>query len=518
VTAIAFSEAASIYECCVDTEVQRHVVRHQGLRAYSKSLRNLLRRFADVAQEDDWKPLMRFFRVYRYRVSVAPLPFCYAFADLQQMLRQVSALVRRWEAYYPGSGELAQALLRQYQELSALRESPLLGEVRALLAEMAPRNTALAVRDSHLVPHTEAVLQGEAWSRSIEVVVPQLLRSPARYDALVLIGPASWFPDAVLSSPRSRHIHVVHYDWAPDEWRARLLLSGGVAERTAPVAPAPTADVEPDAWSIDAPIPEPDWDAVIQGSSAGELPSAEQQDVDARLYSLDEGCFTFLDASDSATAFVIDLQSQVDDDSGTVPSVLRHVPAADVRPGMFLVLRTRGGGDYIAPLADILLGDRAQEYRDAQAQWKGALRQAVDQHGMDAICGRLAELGARLGSEGNVRNWMSSDSIRPRYSEDFSSVLRLIGMDADARRFFRAAAAIRAAHRRAGFRIRQILMTKVRAANLRQLEKAGRMDFDLGESEGGMLSALRVRGVRPGTVRVPASRLLRLLAGRSVSS
>ena len=50
---------------------------------------------------------------------------------------------------------------------------------------------------------------------------------------------------------------------------------------------------------------------------------------------------------------------------------VRRTPVDELEPGMYLLLRTAGGGDYIAPLADRLMGQRAAEALPATRALEG---------------------------------------------------------------------------------------------------------------------------------------------------
>jgi hypothetical protein len=496
-------------------------VRCPALIAFSRALRSLLRHLGEASGDEYWRGFLRFFRVSRFRLSVAPLPLGHHFEDLAMRLAQVEGIAHQCDSVFPGSGKPALALLDQYRAMSGLTENSLLDAVREVSDGVASGSAALLVMEPALVTETEAVLRVDRRLRHIEIVVPPQLRGAACYNRLLVIGPAAWYPEFVFTSPRAHDIHLIHYDWAYDTWRPRTLLIGAIQGRRVLVAPAldagdagltPEDLVEPGDL-----IPEPDWAAVIGRVERHEAADHDADEVEARLCALEGGAFTFLDAAEDANVLVIDLSGQSDEDEDDEPSVVSRVPVSAVVPGMFVILRTSGGGDYIIPVADRLLGQQAAHYRETQKNWKRQLRAIVVLHGMDVACRELSQLGAKLANEWNVRNWMHERSIRPHYNQDFAAILQLVGLSDQLERCFRAARAIETAHRSAGLRIRQVLLRRLLAADLRELERQGRMDLDLDEHGGGMLSALRIREMRAEACVVPASTLGQLLEGTDLT-
>lgn len=66
---------------------------------------------------------------------------------------------------------------------------------------------------------------------------------------------------------------------------------------------------------------------------------------------------------------------------------------------------------------------------------------------------------------------------------------------------------IERAHRRAGQAIRQMLLQKLAASSLEPLERDGEMTFDLGENDGGTLSAFQIICISEEDIEVAADRI-----------
>lgn len=154
------------------------------------------------------------------------------------------------------------------------------------------------------------------------------------------------------------------------------------------------------------------------------LRSSNTQDlVPARLCLLGGERAVFVDAADSSSALTVDIHSS------STNKIVRRVKVGDLEPETFFVLRTTGGGDYICPLADQLLGQSAATMRQTQVDWKKLLRDTVERRGSASARLALNTYGVKTANKINIRNWMSAKTIRSRHIEDFTAVTRLFNLD-----------------------------------------------------------------------------------------
>jgi hypothetical protein len=186
---------------------------------------------------------------------------------------------------------------------------------------------------------------------------------------------------------------------------------------------------------------------------------------------------------------------------------------------MYLLLRTAGGGDFIAPLADRILGSLAAARRSQQAEWKEKLLEgACEQFGAltrRELSHRIARYLETAGPNGakaaNIYYWMGSKCIRPRDREDFSAMLHFAGMEGREEELWGAMGDIDSAHRQAGHHIRQMLLQKIATASMETLECDGEMDFDLGDQHGGTLSAFQITAISGEEFEVAADQIGHLM-------
>ena len=221
-----------------------------------------------------------------------------------------------------------------------------------------------------------------------------------------------------------------------------------------------------------------------QGFTVGR--ALDEGEVDAIVLKLEGANFVLMEDEEKNDAYIVDLD---EDDP------IHRVPAREVAEGVFILLRTEGGGNYVVDMANHLLGNRAFPARAKQERWKQELREAVAARGADAVVAELKRRGAPRANTSNLRNWQSPRSIRTQDHADFDAILSLGGLDDQRDDFWQTMDLIDRAHSRAGQEIRRRLLAEVRQADRGELIKHGRLEFEL-EEGGGSLTAFRVEDVR----------------------
>jgi hypothetical protein len=227
----------------------------------------------------------------------------------------------------------------------------------------------------------------------------------------------------------------------------------------------------------------------------------------------ESGDIMFLSNDEGDTSLVIDLE-------GDAGPTIKRMQTRHIREGMFLLARTGYCGtyaDYVAEVADGLLGERSLRLRKLQRTWKTRLKRAVRASDPTSIAVKLIDLGSVRANESNIRNWISVRHIKPHKYEDFRAILTLVELEEPAPRFWKAMRQIDCAHKRAGQLIRRRLLRQVRGEALSDLQKLGQKEFSIEEGSRATITALRVASIAPTTVRVPPRRIARLLSGEVVA-
>lgn len=503
-SALSLADAEALYGCARSTTVAYHVVDHPLLQKLCKVGFRFENATLGTATEDFLRPLVRDARTIRFELATSPLAFNDSAIGQRLSTAKYDGLLRKASLAYPEHIANAEELVTLLREILSSDANPLLDA----LEPFGGQGIALVILKPRLADAVRAALRTRPKTRLVEVITPEALRVPKIYQRLIVCGPTRWFPDYVFSAPRASELHVVSYRWQHAQWAPNspfLAHASDVPAATAPgsVPAARDGDVANENW------PDLDWEAIARRALEG--PNGEparqgQELLETRLFSLSGGFAVFLDVTNRSRSLVID-------PAADGVQQVRRVFSDDIEPGTYLLLRTEGGGDYIVPLADQILAERAGPHRTMQRHWKERLRQVVAVSSETEASGRLMDVGLRLidlgsqrADEANLRHWLSARSIGTGDKRDFQAIMGLIGLGSEADRYWSVTRQIRAAHHQAGSRIRRRLIEQVRAVDFGSTERQGRIDFVLPDAEGGKLSAFLVEARAPTRTLVPAQK------------
>ena len=479
------ARADAIYECAEKAEWRDHPVTDNSLFrfwALSYRVRKALDSVPDICI---WRPFLRWMWHFRAGCTFTPLPFDHpAFGSLAA-LDEVYRFRALADATLQGTSAEIAELLALARGMILSRHNPIFHVLPALQGP----NTALVIGEGRFLEHVHNELVAARIEMS--VVSPHHLRSDECYDHLVIL--ARHVPDFILAAPRAPLITVLRYAWVPAPEPVRPALSMGDTQGTP--RPRRGTAFEHLEDSFVASVRRALEETRISNSADD---GSDVTTVEAITVLLDGGEAVWLDCE--SRALVIDTEA-----------ARRHAiwqyRVRDLQPGMFLLLRSGGGGDYIAPIADRILRERANEARRAQRHWKQLLRDRIRQDGINTVVSSLRHFGARRAADYNVRHWASDANIRTQDRQDFDAIMRYIGLADQADRYWSLMTEIDRAHRRAGHQIRKELLRKVRQSDPRQLHLRGRMDFAL-DAEGLVsITAYRIVHILADVVPVPSSRL-----------
>jgi hypothetical protein len=482
-----------VYECLAACEVHRYRISHEPFNTFCLRLQRLQHALNELGDDEYWRPILQYLCRFRYLASATPSPFNDPGIFSPTTCGNIEELLSsRGPHLYPDFAVQTLALLDLHRDLAATIANPLLSAISERLTDVS----TLLVRESGLVARTEHILA--SCGRAVRAVAPVRLKSLDCLTHLIVVGPARWYPEYVFTAPRARRIDLLQYTWMRDKpvnLTSFLVLPGKTPRRGPAIAPYQDETI--DMIDADAVLPLVNWQQIVQ--TARETAEETQDDVDARLFILESGRAVFLEADEQATARTIDVNNE--------EQPVQRVAVTELTPGMFVLLRTSGGGDYVVPVADRILGTSAENVRTQQRQWKQRLRELAKTEGITAISRRLREHGSRIAGIVNVRNWMSERSIKTANYEDFAAIMAVIGEAQRAKDFWNSMCVIDRAHRKAGFHISKLLLKQVKATDLRELELQGTLEFTLPEEEGGSITAFRIEQIAPDLYRIPVTRI-----------
>ncbi|MBS1792082.1 MAG: hypothetical protein JST85_30530 [Acidobacteria bacterium] len=508
------ASAGKIYEFSSSAMTTRHRVGWPELGAVSRDLKGLERKLGDEAHEDYWGLFIRSLRRYVFLISSTPLapgdPAIYSPGLIERLnnhLRQVHLL-------YPNLAGVARDLLERFSSIVNLGGNPLLEELERIYSTRQWETAALVLKETRFIPAVELTLRSVASLAGVKAVGAHHLRGDNCFDNIIVLGAQAWYPEYIFTAPRTRNIHIVIYSWLKSSWKPEptfisSLPGDATSNRSFGTIQREDYDEEVEAENLlgaEDLLPRINLDAISERFARNHEVEREYEMVDAKLFTLEGGASVFIEASDNAKALVIDPDG--DKDGRGASSRLRRLPVSYIEPGAYLLLRTCGGGDYIVPVADrILGGDKAKQIRACQELWKRRLREEVSRMGLFPASIALLDLGSIRAEESNVRNWMSSRNIRPDDRRDFEAIMKLAGLEDRIDEYWMNAKSLTTAHMSAGRYIRRLLLNGVATAGLDELERTGRMDFELPGEDAGSFTAFRVLDVSTKKYKVPVAHL-----------
>lgn len=496
------SDVTRTYMCGASCCVTSYDIDFELFQRFSRALSAFGHRLNGIDDDDPRNRFYRRLRRLRYLLTVTPLPFNHPAFQLN-----VEYIALHCELAELGAdADAAEEVLTIMQDLAASGANPLLTSLPVLPVT----EVAFAIRPSHLIAGVMEVVNADARLNGINVLSVKQLRDIRCHTNIVLFGAAEWYQDRspyIFAAPRAPSITVVRYVWLPDRWEPVSLFPATMPSTRLIVrasSPLPyAAHTRPDI--VDEPIQDiplaMEWGEAAVTRSAGIAMNDLVESVRVRLAS---GKAVLMEADLDASTLAIDpLTEQV-----------KNFRVRDLE-GKLLVLRIRGGTDYIVERADRILGGRCNELRARQRQWKNRLATHIEKDGLeqtaDTLLNHISD-GAKdtYINESNLLRWISPRSIYPWLRTDLDAIMSLIGLQDSAGLFWESMREIARAHISAGQEIRRELLDRVRKAGAKALWDEDHLEFSLLGQEHGTFGAFRVEEVLPGTRFVPASRLGRI--------
>jgi hypothetical protein len=490
-----------LYEVAKTSKTEYLETTNEVLRAFHKSLKQLKLVLGDAEEEEIWKRPHSALRRLLYALLLSPLPFNHISLMENTLLNELLANEKVYRETNPIVWQALEKAVSLALQLRSAPDNPLFSTLLRTYPRGAGRG-ALLLQDSRLVPEVEELLHKHPLTSVLRVVTAWQLKGDICFDRLVIIGPSSWHPDYVFESRRAAEVAILKYDWLQERPRERTMFLRGWGGRKA--QPGTIARSQP---SVDGEFltlqeiaPAIDWSHIHRAGAAG-ISTSDLDNVPARLVVLEGGVAVFLENDATATVLVIDLEAEEVRDKVARNSVGR------IRPGLFIVLRSSGDGDYIVSMANKLMGAEAPSLRARQLDWKRRLRALVNQTNLLTVSIELLDAGSMRASENNLRNWMSPRNIRTNDEADFTAITRIVGLGDQTQDYWNSMESIARYHQRAGQQIRRQLLRKLQTTDLTDLERLGRLDISLPEGGTGALTAFRIIAVEETPRLVNANRL-----------
>ena len=505
--------ADRVYDCIQRSSLHRAWVCFPELKNLAQSFRELNFQLGEDSKGDYWILFNWRVRHYQFLLSTLPLPPSHSSLDSAGSMTILKHRLAACPDLYPAHTVAAANVVWAFDVLAKRDRSALLDALISQGLENAD-STVLVIREGQFIDSVQQLLSSEPSTSRMRALSPHEVVRNDCSKHLVVMGARRWYPEHLFTAPRAEHIHLFCYDWIQDRWNPEGVFVGSKIKSTRSGALEKNADDIQTEELISGTINPEDLIAEIDLSrfavrfSQSRDEDIESEEADAILLSLEGGTGVFIDASEEGKIRTIDLEADEGFDiTGRKRSRLKRIPVSHIEPGIFVLLRTGGGGDYLVPVADRFLGEHTQTARGCQANWKALLRERVRAKGPLETSIELLDLGSIRADENNVRTWTSSRNIGPQDIRDFEAIMRLIGLEEYTAEYWANTEAIRSAHMKAGFYISRLLLKIVDGADLTALERTGRMEFELTGTDAGSLAAFRVLAVSKQKFTIAASRI-----------
>ncbi|MGD9126467.1 MAG: hypothetical protein PVH19_03730 [Planctomycetia bacterium] len=518
---LSIKNTTEVYCDASECEITRHWIDHPALADVSCSLRMLLQSVGTDVEDDFWRLTIRSLRQITFALCSVPMPFVAIADKLKLDWEKFTRQVRLCRQLYPDAHEPLDSLRRSLEPILAETTSPFL----PVLESIAKLDAGMSLTMCNLQWNRSVVelFANNAALCNVQLVSATQLRGARRCNTLAVIGRCAWFPEHVFAAPRATSVHIISYRWIKDTWKPGPVLLHSIGENNSHNGnhrigslPRISNSKEPEGIELGNIQTEdilPPLPPFTHGSfqSTGNGTTDGEETLPARLCLLSGGRAVYVSAEDGVSSLVIDTSELGD-------SMVRHIPTEKIEPGMYLLLRTAGESDFIATLADRILGAQAKMRRSQQVEWKDKLlERARGQFGVlprrklsRQIAKYLQTFDSIQVRAVNIHYWMGSKCIHPRKRKHFSAILRFAGIAEKEEELWKAMGDIDRAHRRAGRHITKMLLQKIATSSLDTLERDGEMDFDLGDQHGGTLSAYQVTEILGEELEVPAILIGRL--------
>lgn len=511
----------AIFDICSGFHIRHQSIKYDSLKKMMAIFTELEKKVADI-EDEYWKGFLSFFRRYRYELATTFLPCdhpaIFNFLQYQKLVVQM----KNCETVYPLFARSVKEIIELFDFLREEGMQTLYEILARVMERHKLGNAILLVRESRFVEPVAAYLKDNDLFASIAVTSPTYLDEFPIADSLIIVGAAKWYPKHVFSVPLAKQIFDIKFNWILDSLPELTVFTDlkkthfdylTVKEEMdyLDVGAEVTAveDLQIDSQAV---LPVLDWSMISDRSKNAQSSEADQIEINAYLLLLANGGAVFVDADAESKALAIDYSEKSNlrlaaDNDGDAESFIKRICTADLKSEMFILLRTEGGGDYIVPIANSILRDKADEVNNLQKVWKTALRERVKRFGALPVSIELLDHGSQIAQELNVRNWMSEDSIRPRHDKEFLAILKCVGLGDDADKYVRAANLIDRAHRMAGFKIRKLLLNETKKIGFRNFIEKNEIVIEIPGAKAGSITAFKIMEKSPEMFKVNSDQM-----------
>ena len=488
----ALQEIEDYHRTIEQAQIYLHKIPDERVGSFAESFWSVSNDEA-IQASGEWEEVIHRLRTYFFHLRSIPVSSDSSGVCPYEAIDKLSVLSERAEATYPQIAAAASDLQDSVEWLAGTSYSVLRESIDDQLCRSGDGlNEAVLLKDRK---HVETVQEQIASSPDREKPEVVYYRDVSRsgLDRLHLPGRPWWFPDHLFRSPPAREVHVYSYEWHRDSIDVEPVfdfgspLSGSRPEVhvVGPEKNTGKETVEADLEALDditSALDPSDWEAFIEEDRESNGRGATQDAVPAGLYRLEDDLLALLPVGEEKVTSL--------DLDGQTPRPIR-ISASSIQPGEFVVLRKDPSDDLLRQVADQILGEKKEEVREKQREWKARLKAKCREKGLKTVANELLRRGVEKASKENVYRWIGGNTIRPQSEDDFHNIMDYIGLEDRHQDYWDALSIIFSAHQRAGYRIKDLLLARVKEADVDNLLRRGKMDFTIAE-DGARVTAARV--------------------------
>lgn len=322
----------------------------------------------------------------------------------------------------------------------------------------------------------------------------------------VVFGPPSLYPAWLKAFPRNDVLWIYHA-WNRDVEVPSSLLS--LAQGT-----ASPRNIEPHGKSFSGTVSTLDLTAdenvtytMSQERVEREIRQHASPDDDttvpARIALLANDDCVLLPVDDGTTVTVFDPNE----------SRIRREATRRIVPGMFVVVRERGGRDHIRALVESKFMDDPAEAKARLEGWKLALRTKIRAQGISTVKRELEALGVAV-EPGTIILWTTELIHGPGKEEWFRSLSAYLDLGG-AEENWEILVRLRRAGRKAGLYMRDQLVKQATEVDPVTARRSSTLKFTIDGVDGGALIAHKVEEVLPEVIQAPPELIGQPIEGTS---
>jgi len=481
------SQANNVHEYSQNSKLEYHNVEYPEVFVLSRNLSRFFFVIGETREDEFWKERKRRLKRLVFLFASAPLSKDYLRNYLNEAIIFFEQDIIYCEKLYPSLSGRYKTLLEDIKTIEDTELDVIKKSVDRVV-NLSEGSTAILIKATKIIPTIEEYYNNQ----NVQIVSINSLRSMTTYDNIVIVGPTSdkWFPDFIFSSPRAKNIHIVKFQWLKGSWQPKAVFPNPIVSSNkkelyleANTIPGTHEEyIDPDVL-----LPTIDFSSIITNTWKEVEEESEAEFVEAIIGHLENDQIVFLDYDDSSTVRIIDVEDE--------ETPVKKIRVKELTADMFLLLKTSGGGDYIVPLADRILGNQSVKLRNTQKYWKDRLRKTKFEKGTNCLINELVDKGCSIANPTNLQNWMSYRSIKTSRFSHFKAIIEVIDIKENAQDIWQQMRVINQAHIKAGRHVTKLLLNIAREADLEELMRLGIMEFELPDKDAGTITAFRIRAL-----------------------